>query len=54
MTKEATLRDRRINEKTNKKENFVIYSISKQEFMENRSGEAIQRRFRRFMHKKTS
>ncbi|MBR3673737.1 MAG: GNAT family N-acetyltransferase [Clostridia bacterium] len=54
MTKEATLRDRRINEKTNKKENFVIYSISKQEFMENRSGELIQRRFRRFMHKKTS
>lgn len=54
MTKEATLRDRRINEKTNKKENFVIYSISKQEFMKNRSGEQIQRRFRRIMHKKTS
>ena len=32
MTKEATLRDRRFNESTNKKENFVIYSISKDEF----------------------
>ncbi len=34
MTKEATLRDRRVNEQTNKKENFVIYSISKEEFLE--------------------
>ena len=32
MTREATLRDRRINEQTNEKENFVIYSINKQEF----------------------
>jgi len=32
MTKEAVLRDRRVNEKTHKKENFVIYSISKEEF----------------------
>lgn len=32
MTKEAVLRDRRVNEKTHKKENFVIYSISKDEF----------------------
>lgn len=54
MTKEATLRDRRVNEKTNKKENFLIYSISKQEFIENRSGEQIQSRFRRFLNKKTS
>ena len=34
MKKEARLRDRRINEKTNKKENFVIYSINKQEFFD--------------------
>ncbi len=34
MKKEAVLRDRRINEKTNEKENFVIYSISKQEFFQ--------------------
>lgn len=34
MTKEASLRDRRINEKTHEKENFVIYSINKQEFLE--------------------
>lgn len=54
MTKEAILRDRRINEKTNKKENFVIYSISKQEFFENRSGELMQSGFRRFLNKKTS
>ena len=32
MRKEAVLRERRINEKTNEKENFVIYSINKQEF----------------------
>lgn len=32
MTKEAVLRDRRINEQTLEKENFVIYSINKQEF----------------------
>ena len=32
MTREAVLRDRRVNEKTHKKENFVIYSISKEEF----------------------
>lgn len=34
MRKEAVLRERRINEKTNQKENFVIYSINKQEFYE--------------------
>lgn len=34
MRKEAVLRERRINEKTNEKENFVIYSINKQEFYE--------------------
>lgn len=34
MTKEAVLRDRRVNEQTNKKENFVIYSINKEEFFE--------------------
>ena len=34
MIKEAILRDRRINEKTNKKENFIIYSINKNEFFE--------------------
>ena len=34
MTKEAILRDRRVNEKTNKKENLVIYSINKQEFLD--------------------
>ena len=32
MTKEAVLRDRRVNENTNKKENFVIYSINRDEF----------------------
>ena len=37
MRKEATLRDRRINEKTHEKENFVIYSINKQEFYESRN-----------------
>lgn len=54
MTKEAILRDRRINEKTSQKENFIIYSISKEEFMEYRSGELTKSRFKRFMHKKTS
>lgn len=34
MKKEAVLRDRRINEKTNQKENFVIYSINRKEFFE--------------------
>lgn len=34
MIKEAILRDRRINEKTNKKESFVIYSINRQEFFD--------------------
>ncbi len=34
MTREATLRERRINEKTHKKENFIIYSIKKKEFYE--------------------
>ena len=34
MVKEATLRDRRFNEITNQKENFVIYSINKEEFFE--------------------
>lgn len=35
MKKEAVLRDRRINEKTNEKEDLVIYSINKQEFLAN-------------------
>lgn len=35
MKKEAVLRERRINENTHEKEDFVIYSISKQEFIEN-------------------
>lgn len=34
MIKEATLRDRRFNEITNQKENFVIYSINKEEFFQ--------------------
>ena len=34
MIKEAILRNRRINSRTQKKENFVIYSIDKQEFFE--------------------
>lgn len=34
MKKEAILRDRRINEKTKEKENFVIYSINRKEFFE--------------------
>ena len=34
MIKEAVLRNRRFNEKTNKKENFVIYSMDKNEFFE--------------------
>ena len=34
MRKEAVLRDRRFNEKTNKRENFVIYSINRKEFLE--------------------
>lgn len=32
MTKEAVLRNRRLNTATNKKENFVIYSINAEEF----------------------
>ncbi|MCR5146932.1 MAG: GNAT family N-acetyltransferase [Clostridia bacterium] len=53
MTKEATLRDRRINEKTNKKENFVIYSINKQEFFETRSGE-LRIKPKKILNKKIS
>ena len=34
MIKEATLRERRIDEKTHKKEDFVVYSINKNEFFE--------------------
>ena len=34
MTKEAILRERRINEKTHQKEDFVIYSINRNEFFE--------------------
>ncbi len=44
MVKEATLRDRRVNEKTNKKENFVIYSINKNEFFENLRKKSVNNR----------
>ena len=49
MTKEACLRDRRINERTNKKENFVIYSINKEEFFR-----TIRNKYIKFLHKKIS
>ena len=42
MIKEAVLRDRRVNEQTNEKENFVIYSISKQEFLRNSGVEELK------------
>lgn len=52
MTKEATLRDRRVNERTNKKENFVIYSINKQEFFEIVNYEAIGNRIYKYLKRK--
>ena len=41
MKREAVLRDRRINEKTNEKENFVIYSINRKEFIDTVSIEVL-------------
>ena len=41
MTREAILRDRRINVHTNKKEDFIIYSINKQEFFEYLNSEML-------------
>ena len=52
MKKEAILRDRRINEKTHEKENFVIYSINKQEFFENVSKEVLGHRYYKQLKRK--
>ena len=52
MKKEATLRDRRINEKTNQKENFVIYSINKQEFYETDKNEVFANKFYKYLKRK--
>ena len=52
MTKEASLRDRRINAQTNQKENFVIYSINKQEFNEIYSEKNINNRFYGYLKRK--
>ena len=52
MKKEATLRDRRINEKTQEKENFVIYSINKQEFYQSANEEALGHRFYKQLKRK--
>lgn len=59
MTREATLRDRRINEETHKKENFVIYSINKEEFYEkniflHKKSYKLLKRKSTLVHKKTS
>lgn len=52
MKKEATLRDRRINEKTQEKENFVIYSINKQEFFESVNEEILGHRYYKQLKRK--
>lgn len=52
MKKEAILRDRRINEKTNEKENFVIYSINKQEFYESVNEEILGHRYYKQLKRK--
>ena len=52
MRKEATLRDRRINEKTHEKENFVIYSINKQEFYESSNEKVLGHRFYKQLKRK--
>ena len=52
MTREATLRNRRVNEITNKKENFVIYSISKDEFYKFCSQKAIENKQLKFLKRK--
>ena len=59
MTREATLRDRRINEVTHKKENFIIYSINKEEFYEkniflHKKSYKLLKRKSALVHKKTS
>lgn len=46
MTKEATLRARRVNEHTKMKENFIIYSISKEEFYQNFGSVVSSKHFR--------
>lgn len=51
MRREATLRDRRVNEKTHKKENFIIYSINKEEFYENNYSDFNNKKFK-ILHKK--
>ena len=56
MTKEASLRDRRINEYTHEKENFVIYSINKQEFFETLETSEIsevENKFKGYLKKKS-
>ena len=52
MRKEAVLRDRRINEKTNEKENFVIYSINRKEFMDNVNEDVIGHRYYKQLKRK--
>ena len=52
MTKEASLRDRRINEQTHQKENFVIYSINKQEFKGMYSDKYTNNRFYGYLKRK--
>lgn len=56
MTKEASLRDRRINEYTHEKENFVIYSINKKEFFETIETSEIsevENKFKGYLKKKS-
>lgn len=52
MTREATLRDRRINEKTCEKESFVIYSINKQEFYEKYGKDFLSYHHNKFLKRK--
>ena len=52
MTKEAVLRDRRVNEFTNEKENFVIYSINKQEFFEILNTQSVESRLYKSLKRK--
>ena len=52
MTKEAVLRDRRINEVTHEKENFVIYSINKHEFFQFKRENLNNHKFYNYLKRK--
>lgn len=52
MTREAVLRDRRINEVTQEKENFVIYSINKNEFFEFKSENTSNNKYYNYLKRK--